>query len=68
VFFKQAWSDPRLKHNVGFPLILPGSMKSKIWIPDTFILNVKTAKFHEVPASNVRIVIEPNGDIELSER
>ncbi|KAK3726296.1 hypothetical protein QZH41_012721, partial [Actinostola sp. cb2023] len=68
VFFKQAWSDPRLTHTLGFPLILPGDLKRKIWIPDTFILNVKTARFHEVPASNVRIVIEPNGNIELSER
>ncbi|XP_031562308.1 gamma-aminobutyric acid receptor subunit beta-1-like [Actinia tenebrosa] len=68
LFFKQSWNDPRLSHSVGFPLILPGKLKENIWIPDTFILNVKTAKFHNVPASNVRIVIEQNGQIELSER
>ncbi|EDO39173.1 predicted protein, partial [Nematostella vectensis] len=68
VFFKQAWRDPRLRHSAKMPFILPGSQKEKFWIPDTFFLNVKTARFHQVPAANTRIVVTPDGDIELSER
>ncbi|XP_044172452.1 uncharacterized protein LOC114958415 [Acropora millepora] len=68
IFFKQAWNDPRLKHDLRKPIILPGKEKDNFWLPDTFFLNVKTAKFHHVPAENSRIVISPNGDIELSQR
>ncbi|XP_068744107.1 gamma-aminobutyric acid receptor subunit beta-1-like [Montipora capricornis] len=68
IFFKQAWNDPRLKHELRKPILLSGSEKGHFWLPDTFFLNIKTAKFHHVPAANSRIVISPNGDIELSER
>ena len=68
IFFKQAWNDPRLSHDLRKPILLPGNEKDNFWLPDTFFLNVKTAKFHRVPAANSRIVISPNGDIELSER
>ncbi|XP_027047131.1 glycine receptor subunit alphaZ1-like [Pocillopora damicornis] len=68
IFFKQAWNDPRLRHDLKKPILLSGSEKVKFWLPDTFFLNVKTAKFHHVPAANSRVVIKPNGDIELSER
>lgn len=68
IFFKQAWNDPRLVHELKKPILLSGSEKSNFWLPDTFFLNVKTAKFHHVPAANSRIAINPNGDVELSER
>lgn len=68
IFFKQAWNDPRLLHELKKPILLSGSEKSNFWLPDTFFLNVKTAKFHHVPAANSRIAINPNGDVELSER
>ncbi|XP_078359569.1 glycine receptor subunit alphaZ1-like [Oculina patagonica] len=68
IFFKQAWNDPRLKHELNKPILLSGSEKGNFWLPDTFFLNVKTAKFHHVPAANSRVLIAPNGDIELSER
>lgn len=68
IFFKQAWNDPRLVHELKKPILLSGSDKSNFWLPDTFFLNVKTAKFHHVPAANSRIAINPNGDVELSER
>ena len=68
IFFKQSWNDPRLKHDLKKPIVLSGSEKDKFWVPDTFFLNVKTAKFHHVPAANSRVLIAQNGDIELSER
>ena len=68
IFFKQAWNDPRLKHDLKKPIMLSGSEKSNFWLPDTFFLNVKTARFHHVPAANSRVLIAHNGDIELSER
>ena len=68
IFFKQAWNDPRLVHELEKPILLSGSEKGNFWLPDTFFLNIKTAKFHHVPAANSRIAINPNGDVELSER
>lgn len=68
IFFKQAWNDPRLQHELQKPILLSGSEKGNFWLPDTFFLNVKTAEFHHVPAANSRVLINSNGDIELSER
>ena len=68
IFFKQSWNDPRLTHDLKKPILLSGSEKGKFWLPDTFFLNVKTAKFHHVPAANSRVLISRNGTVELSER
>ena len=68
LFFKQAWHDPRLKHKLDYPILLIGEQKKKFWLPDTFFYNVKTAKAHTIPAENNRIMVYPNGKVELSER
>ena len=68
LFFKQAWDDPRLKHDLDYPIVLVGEQKKRFWLPDTFFYNVKTAKSHSVPSENNRIMIYPTGKIELSER
>lgn len=68
VFFRQYWQDPRLKHNLTEPILLPGYARQAIWLPDTFFLNVKIAKYHNVPADNGRITIYSDGNVSWSSR
>lgn len=68
VFFRQYWRDPRLKHNLTEPVVLAGSARHAIWLPDTFFLNVKTAKFHNVPEDNSGVTIQSDGNIRWSAR
>ncbi|XP_020903215.1 glycine receptor subunit alpha-1 isoform X2 [Exaiptasia diaphana] len=68
IFFYQNWKDERLKHNLKFPIVLGGEYRHLIWMPDTFFLNIKTAKFHSIPADNSRISINPNGHVNYSTR
>jgi len=68
VFFRQYWQDPRLKHNLTEPILLPGYARQAIWLPDTFFLNVKIAKYHNVPADNSRITIYSDGNVSWSSR
>jgi len=68
VFFRQYWQDPRLKHTLEEPIVLTGSHRNVIWLPDTFFLNIKTANYHNVPADNSRVTIEQDGQITWSSR
>lgn len=68
MFFRQYWRDPRLNHSLEEPIFLTGSYRDLIWLPDTFFLNIKTAKFHNVPADNSRVKIRPDGQVTWSSR
>ncbi|XP_031562314.1 glycine receptor subunit alpha-3-like [Actinia tenebrosa] len=68
IFFYQQWYDERLKHDLRYPITLGGEYRRLIWMPDTFFLNVKTAKFHNVPADNSKISIFPDGRTRYSTR
>lgn len=68
VFFRQYWQDPRLKHTLDEPIFLTGGYRDIIWLPDTFFLNIKIAKFHNVPADNSRVKIKQDGQITWSSR
>ncbi|EDO43673.1 predicted protein, partial [Nematostella vectensis] len=68
IFFYQKWSDPRLKHSLKDPIILGGEFKKLVWLPDTFFLNIKTAKFHTVPSDNSKISIFEDGTVRYSTR
>ncbi|XP_022805877.1 glycine receptor subunit alphaZ1-like [Stylophora pistillata] len=68
IFFRQYWRDPRLNHSLEEPIFLTGSYRDLIWLPDTFFLNIKTAKFHNVPADNSRVKIRPDGQVTWSSR
>ncbi|XP_031562315.1 glycine receptor subunit alphaZ1-like [Actinia tenebrosa] len=68
IFFRQTWIDPRLKHNNTGPVVLTGIHTNLIWLPDTFFINVRTVKKHDVPSSASSIKIQQNGEVKYSER
>ena len=68
MFLVQYWNDQRLQHSSGTPINLTGEFAKAVWIPDTFFLNIKEAKFHTVPMPNSRVAIKPDGDVLYSAR
>lgn len=68
MFLIQYWKDRRLRHNLSVPINLTGDFTKDVWIPDTFFLNIKEAKFHVVPTFNNRVEIQPDGNVLYSAR
>uniref|UniRef100_A0A8C5N0C3 Gamma-aminobutyric acid type A receptor subunit delta n=1 Tax=Leptobrachium leishanense TaxID=445787 RepID=A0A8C5N0C3_9ANUR len=69
VFLRQSWKDERLSYNhtkktLGFDC----RFVEKIWVPDTFIVNAKSAWFHDVTVENKLIRLQPDGVILYSSR
>ncbi|KAM8927646.1 gamma-aminobutyric acid receptor subunit delta [Pelodytes ibericus] len=69
VFLRQSWRDERLSYNhttktLGFD----SRFVEKLWIPDTFIVNAKSAWFHDVTVENKLIRLQPDGIILYSSR
>uniref|UniRef100_A0A0K0F1Y6 Glutamate-gated chloride channel n=1 Tax=Strongyloides venezuelensis TaxID=75913 RepID=A0A0K0F1Y6_STRVS len=49
VWFRLAWYDPRLTHDLGLPILINDyHVLKQIWKPDPFILNARDAQFHLV--------------------
>ena len=66
-YFRQSWVDSRLHYNSTAgditELALNWQFLSKIWVPDTFFVNEKTAYFHEATAENQFLRILHTGEI-----
>ncbi|ESO09523.1 hypothetical protein HELRODRAFT_73348 [Helobdella robusta] len=69
-YFRQHWHDERLTfENSGEDeLCISNEMLDKIWWPDTFFANAKSAKFHTATTKNAFLRIKPNGWITQSLR
>lgn len=69
VFLRQSWHDDRLSYNhTNKTLGLDSRFVDKLWLPDTFIVNAKSAWFHDVTVENKLIRLQPNGVILYSSR
>ncbi|TNN37478.1 Gamma-aminobutyric acid receptor subunit delta [Liparis tanakae] len=69
VFLRQSWRDDRLSYNhTNKTLGLDSRFVDKLWVPDTFIVNAKSAWFHDVTVENKLIRLQPNGVILYSSR
>ncbi|KAG1652756.1 Glycine receptor subunit alpha-1 [Nymphon striatum] len=72
VFLRQQWEDPRLRtkeHGINSTLTInKKSILHRIWKPDLYFHNVKSASFHEVTVPNILIRISPDGTILYSMR
>ncbi|XP_033632192.1 gamma-aminobutyric acid receptor subunit alpha-6-like [Asterias rubens] len=70
LYFRQLWTDERLKFpgDIVDELSLNSEMVDKLWVPDTYFVNEKSAKFHDVIYKNTLIRIRQNGDILYSTR
>ena len=70
-YFRQSWRDSRLsfKPQPGIQALYVGAeVSEKIWVPDTFFANEKSAQFHMATTPNTFIRIKSNGDVFLSMR
>lgn len=70
-YFRQKWFDPRLEFDpVGEvdELCVGAEFAEKIWLPDTFFANEKTATFHKATTENTFIRIAHNGRVYRSIR
>lgn len=70
-YFRQKWIDSRLsfKSAEGIESLSVGSeVGERIWVPDTFFANEKSAYFHIATTPNTFIRIYPNGEVLLSMR
>ncbi|XP_048417846.1 gamma-aminobutyric acid receptor subunit delta isoform X1 [Stegostoma tigrinum] len=69
VFLRQIWKDERLSYNhTNKTLGLDSRFVDKLWLPDTYIVNAKSAWFHDVTVENKLIRLRPNGVILYSIR
>uniref|UniRef100_H3BIP1 Gamma-aminobutyric acid receptor subunit delta n=1 Tax=Latimeria chalumnae TaxID=7897 RepID=H3BIP1_LATCH len=69
VFLRQSWRDERLSYNhTNKTLGLDSRFVDKLWLPDTFIVNAKSAWFHDVTVENKLIRLQPDGIILYSIR
>ncbi|KAM9343530.1 gamma-aminobutyric acid receptor subunit delta isoform 1-T1 [Pholidichthys leucotaenia] len=69
VFLRQSWHDDRLSYNhTNKTLGLDSRFVDKLWLPDTFIVNAKSAWFHDVTVENKLIRLQPSGVILYSSR
>lgn len=70
-YFRQKWYDPRLVFDpVGEidELCVGAEFAEKIWLPDTFFANEKTATFHKATTENTFIRIAHTGRVYRSIR
>lgn len=70
-YFRQKWFDPRLEFApVGDinELCVGAEFADKIWLPDTFFANEKTATFHKATTENTFIRVGSNGRVYRSIR
>ncbi|XP_065931130.1 glycine receptor subunit alpha-2-like isoform X2 [Magallana gigas] len=69
-FLRQRWRDIRLSHNSSGVSVLELHHKAinKVWIPDIYFVNEKTAHFHDVSVPNIMFNIFPDGRVSYSVR
>ena len=70
-YFRQVWIDERLsfQRQEGIEELSVGAeVAKKIWVPDTFFANEKSAYFHEATTPNTFLRIRANGEVLRSMR
>lgn len=65
-YFRQRWRDERLSFGA-LPTLesmtVGAEVAEKIWVPDTFFANEKSAYFHTATTPNTFLRISHNGDV-----
>lgn len=65
-YFRQTWQDPRLSFTPlpGIDNLYVGAeVAGRIWVPDTFFTNEKSAYFHEATTPNTFLRISSKGEV-----
>lgn len=70
-YFRQSWMDSRLKFDARpgiYELYVGAEVADRIWVPDTFFANEKSAYFHTATTPNTFLRIAHNGSVFRSVR
>lgn len=70
-YFRQSWMDTRLKFDPSpgvEELFVGAEVADRIWVPDTFFANEKSAYFHTATTPNTFLRISHNGSVFRSVR
>ncbi|KAK3754219.1 hypothetical protein QZH41_013123, partial [Actinostola sp. cb2023] len=68
MFLRQEWTDERLDHGTNDTMFLSNHVMDRIWLPDSYFVNSKDAKFHTVTTANQMIMLGPKGRIKYNAR
>ncbi|KAK6039354.1 hypothetical protein COOONC_23141, partial [Cooperia oncophora] len=69
VYMYMSWQDVRMRHNQSdYVLVNDKSIRDKIWLPDLYFANARTAYFHEVTVHNFNMFVSPEGVIAYGTR
>ncbi|VDL71283.1 unnamed protein product [Nippostrongylus brasiliensis] len=69
LYMYMSWQDIRMRHNQSdYVLINDKSILEKIWLPDLYFANARTAYFHEVTVHNFNMFVSPEGVIAYGTR
>ena len=69
IFFRQEWYDKRLiTPSLKKSVTLSYKHISKLWVPDAFMPNEKSATFHALTVPNVLLRLDPDGKLLYSQR
>ena len=68
MFLRQEWFDERLDHKTNDTMSLSNHVMDKIWLPDSYFVNAKDAKFHTVTTDNKMIMLQPHGKVQYNAR
>jgi len=64
MYFNQAWTDARLRHNNSrIILINDRALLALLWRPDIYFANARQSSFHDVMEPNFMLSIFPDGTI-----
>ncbi|CBY31364.1 unnamed protein product [Oikopleura dioica] len=70
MFLRMRWKDPRLSwgNNTECKLQVHPDVMDKIWIPDLFFSNEKSARIHSMITNNTLLRVSNHGDVYVSIR
>ncbi|VDD85478.1 unnamed protein product [Enterobius vermicularis] len=62
MYLQLKWRDERLQHNNSKRILIKRREHfNRIWHPDLYFANARTAEFHDVTSPNFLVWIYPNG-------
>lgn len=69
IYFVEFWRDARLSHNYSTHLSFNSRQHlERIWVPDLYFANSKTAEYNYVTVPNYVLKLQPNGSARFSVR
>lgn len=69
MYLYMSWQDDSMRHNeTEHVLVNDKDILDKIWLPDLYFANARTAYFHKVTVHNFNMFISPQGTISYGTR